>query len=204
DMDLYALLGLAPGASPADIKRAFRRLSRRYHPDINPGDRAAEALFRKISEAYETLVDPDPRRTYDEGGSRPEQGGATFEFTGFDFSAGAHGTQASTFTELFAEVLYTIGEPRRRGPSPDWAARQRPSRAGRRHSRDHLRPLRRLDARRRTPDRGDAAGGVRRVPRRRIDSHAGRALRAVPRRRQGAVGARPHGVHQELRRVQGH
>jgi len=117
-MDLYALLGLAPGATPADIKRAFRRLSRRYHPDINPGDRAAEALFRKISEAYETLVDPDRRRTYDEGGSRPEQGGATFEFTGFDFSAGAHGTQASTFTELFAEVLHPIGAPDSGRPEP--------------------------------------------------------------------------------------
>src|SRR5262245_43157637 len=108
-MDLYALLGLAPGASPADIKRAYRRLSRRYHPDINPGDRAAEALYRKISEAYETLVDPDRRRTYDEGGARPDTGSATFEFTGFDFSTGAHGTQAATFTELFAEVLHPAG-----------------------------------------------------------------------------------------------
>jgi molecular chaperone DnaJ len=108
-MDLYALLGLAPGASSSDIKRAYRRLSRRYHPDINPGDRAAEALYRKISEAYETLVDPDRRRTYDEGGARPESAGATFEFTGFDFSAGAHGPAAATFTELFAEVLHPTG-----------------------------------------------------------------------------------------------
>ena len=107
-MDLYALLGLAPGATPADIKRAFRRLSRRYHPGINPGDRAAETLFRRISEAYETLVDPDRRRTYDAGGAKPDPGGVSFEFTGFDFSAGAHGSQAATFTELFAEVLHPI------------------------------------------------------------------------------------------------
>src|SRR5215204_1837391 len=55
-MDFYAVLGLAPGASSADIKRAYRRLARRYHPGINPGDRAAEALFQHITEAYATLA----------------------------------------------------------------------------------------------------------------------------------------------------
>jgi molecular chaperone DnaJ len=106
-MDLYALLGLSPGATPSDIKRAYRRLARRYHPDINPGDRAAETVYRRISEAYETLVDPDRRQTYDSAvGSPAQEPAATFEFTGFDFSAGAHGPQAATFTELFAEVLH--------------------------------------------------------------------------------------------------
>src|SRR2546423_12895829 len=75
-MDLYSLLGLAPGASPADIKRAYRRLARRYHPGINPGDRAAESLYGRISEAYETLADPDRRRAYDAaGGAGPPGGG---------------------------------------------------------------------------------------------------------------------------------
>src|SRR5215831_20774731 len=105
-MDLYALLGLAPGATPADIKRAYRRLSRRFHPGINPGDKAAESLFRRISEAYETLVDPERRRSYDAGAAPVEGGESTFEFSGFDFSASAHGPQAATFTELFAEVLH--------------------------------------------------------------------------------------------------
>ncbi len=106
-MDLYSLLGLAPGASPADIKRAYRRLARRYHPGINPGDRAAESLYVRIAEAYETLADPDRRRAYDSAGeAAPEGAAATFEFTGFDFSAGAHGPQAATFTELFAEALH--------------------------------------------------------------------------------------------------
>jgi molecular chaperone DnaJ len=104
-MDLYALLGLAPGASPADIKRAYRRLARRYHPDINPGDRAAESLYTRISEAYETLVDPERRRTYDAGEAPHQTSASTFEFTGFDFSSVAHGAQAATFTELFADVL---------------------------------------------------------------------------------------------------
>ncbi len=106
-MDLYSLLGLAPGASPADIKRAYRRLSRRYHPDINPGDKAAESLYKRISEAYETLADPERRRSYDSSGAQaPERADATFEFTGFDFSAAAQGSQAATFTELFAEILH--------------------------------------------------------------------------------------------------
>ena len=117
-MDLYALLGLAPGATPADIKRAYRRLSRRYHPGINPGDRAAENLFRRISEAYETLVDPERRRSYDSGAAPAEGTGAAFEFTGFDFSTGAHGAQAATFTELFAEVLHPVAPADSSKPEP--------------------------------------------------------------------------------------
>jgi molecular chaperone DnaJ len=107
-MDLYALLGLAPGATSSDIKRAYRRLSRRYHPGINPGDRAAERLYERISEAYTTLVDPDRRRTYDSGAPQGDTPAATFEFTGFDFSSSAHGAQAATFTELFAEALMPL------------------------------------------------------------------------------------------------
>src|SRR3954468_24796672 len=107
-MDLYAMLGLAPGATPADIKRAYRRLSRRYHPDINPGDKAAELLYRRISEAYETLTDPERRRSYDTGAPASDGGTPAFEFTGFDFSAAAQGAQAATFTELFAEVLHPL------------------------------------------------------------------------------------------------
>jgi molecular chaperone DnaJ len=108
-MDLYALLGLTSGATPADIKRAYRRLSRRYHPDINPGDKAAASLYQRISEAYETLLDPDRRQSYEaSGGQAAPSGTATFEFTGFDFSSTAHGPQAATFTELFAEVLHPV------------------------------------------------------------------------------------------------
>ncbi len=118
-MDFYSLLGLAPGASSADIKRAYRRLARRYHPDINPGDRAAETLYRRISDAYETLVDPERRRAYD--AAEPESAGATttsFEFSGFDFSSPAHGVQAATFTELFAEVLHPVISPDSGRPEP--------------------------------------------------------------------------------------
>ena len=58
-MDLYIVLGVQQGASESEIKRAYRRLARRFHPDINPGDQTAAARFRQILEAYETLIDPD-------------------------------------------------------------------------------------------------------------------------------------------------
>lgn len=117
-MDFYVLLGVAPDASPADIKRAYTRLARRYHPGINPGDRAAEAMFRRVSEAYETLSDPLRRRQYDSAGGRPGAAAAPspFVFAEFDFSSPRHGQQASTFTELFADVLHPLpaaGEARR-------------------------------------------------------------------------------------------
>src|SRR5258708_34615399 len=117
-MDLYALLGLAPGASPAEIKRAYRRLARRYHPGINPGDRAAESLYGRIAKAYETLVDPDRRRIYDSAGESVPGVAATFEFTGFDFASGAHGPQAATFTELFAEAPHPAAAPDAGRPDP--------------------------------------------------------------------------------------
>jgi molecular chaperone DnaJ len=109
-MDFYVILGVGPDASAADIKRAYRRLSRRYHPGINPGDRTAQEMFTRISEAYEVLMDPRRRQEYDTGGStqveapRPE----VPQFTEFDFSMRAHGAQASTFSELFAEVLHPV------------------------------------------------------------------------------------------------
>ena len=104
-MDFYILLGIERGATLNDIKRAYKRLARRFHPDINPGDRTAAAQFRQIAEAYETLSDPDRRRRYDTSGvdrSRVEQ---TFGFEGFDFSVSVSGASAPTFGDLFADVL---------------------------------------------------------------------------------------------------
>jgi molecular chaperone DnaJ len=117
-MDFYVILGLEPGASQAEIKRAYRRLARRYHPGINPGDRAAEALFQQIAEAFETLSDPQRREQYDAAGgaTRPHAESGAFEFAGFDFSFAARGTDAATFGELFAEVLNPVaadeGQPK--------------------------------------------------------------------------------------------
>ena len=113
-MDLYIVLGVPHGASDSEIKRAYRRLARRYHPDINPGDQTAEARFRQILEAYETLIDPTRRSRYDAGHRievTPGRQAAGFE--GFDFSTrGAD--YSATFGDLFADVLTERGGARPR------------------------------------------------------------------------------------------
>jgi molecular chaperone DnaJ len=105
-VDFYILLGLERSATLGDVKRAYKRLARRYHPDINPGDRTAAAHFLRIAEAYETLSDPERRRRYDTTGraesTHPE---TTYGFDGFDFSVAVSGAEASTFGELFAEIF---------------------------------------------------------------------------------------------------
>src|SRR5215210_1026263 len=109
-MDLYVLLGVERGAAPGEIKRAYKRLARKYHPDINPGDRMAAAHFRQIAEAYETLSDPDRRRRYDTTGTITSAGASsTFGFEGFDFSVSVHGADASTFGDLFADIFQHRG-----------------------------------------------------------------------------------------------
>src|SRR5262252_1520998 len=119
-MDFYVILGVERGASLADVKRAYKRLARKYHPDINPGDRQAAAQFRQIAEAYETLSDAQRRQQYDRTGSRGEtEGGPSFGFDGFDFTISVHGDEAPTFGDLFADVLHqrdtrrANGEPER-------------------------------------------------------------------------------------------
>src|SRR5262245_6398843 len=105
-MDLYIVLGIAREASDADIKRAYRRLARQLHPDINPGDREAAVRFRQVLHAYETLIDPDSRRTYDSGemGAMPTAANAV-GFAGFDFSAAATAQPTTTFGDLFEDVF---------------------------------------------------------------------------------------------------
>ena len=111
-MDFYVILGLQREASLIDVKRAYKRLARRYHPDINPGDGEAEAFFRQATEAYETLRDADRRLEYDAHGVRARVTRQTsVEFQGFDFStSGSAGGASATFGELFAEVFQDAGE----------------------------------------------------------------------------------------------
>ena len=105
-MDLYIVLGVEREATDADIRKAYRRLARRFHPDINPGDREAAARFRMILAAYETLIDPDRRRRYDSGGLAGASEKATaFGFTGFDFSGSIGHHPTTTFGDLFADVF---------------------------------------------------------------------------------------------------
>ena len=104
-MDLYELLGIARGATLIEIKRSYKRLARKYHPDINPGDNAAEARFKEITRAYETLSDPERRLRYDAGALSGASASVSFEFEGFDFSGGTGPIDATTFGDLFAEVF---------------------------------------------------------------------------------------------------
>lgn len=104
-MDLYELLGLARGATLIEIKRSYKRLARKFHPDINPGDNAAEARFKEITRAYETLSDPERRLRYDAGSLAAASSSITFEFEGFDFSGGSVHAETTTFGDLFADVL---------------------------------------------------------------------------------------------------
>jgi molecular chaperone DnaJ len=115
EMDFYIVLGLERGASVSDIKRAYKRLARRFHPDINPGDRMAAAQFRQIAEAYETLIDPDRRRHYDAAGIVSAVEATAFGFEGFDFSVSVSGESAPTFGDLFADVIGQPGARRHEG-----------------------------------------------------------------------------------------
>ena len=66
--DLYEALGVSRNATEADIKKAYRRLARKHHPDVNPGDVQAQKRFQEIAGAYEVLKDPDRRKRYDRTG----------------------------------------------------------------------------------------------------------------------------------------
>lgn len=84
--DYYEILGVDRGAPADDVKRAYRRLALRYHPDRNPGDSSAEEHFKEATEAYEVLRDPDKRARYDRFGHAGVRGQGGAGFTGFDFS----------------------------------------------------------------------------------------------------------------------
>ena len=106
-MDFYIVLA-SNAARRGRIKRAYKRLARRLHPDINPGDREAAARFRQVLDAYETLMDPDRRRRYDAGqlsSAGADDESETFGFAGFDFSSRVHAERTTTFGDLFEEVL---------------------------------------------------------------------------------------------------
>jgi molecular chaperone DnaJ len=113
-MDFYAILGVTREASHMEVKRAYRRLARRFHPDINPGDDVAAVRFKEIAQAYETLSDPERRRHYDLLGyvAVSSNEAAAVGFEGFDFSAAVHANVQSTFGDLFAEVLRGSRPPR--------------------------------------------------------------------------------------------
>ena len=115
--DYYVILGVSRTADTDEIKQSYRRLARKYHPDMNPGDRKAEAMFKDINEAYEVLSDADKRRKYDQfgqywkqaeqGGNWSGGGGNPANFDNFEFG------QYASFEDFVNELLgrFSTGGP---------------------------------------------------------------------------------------------
>jgi molecular chaperone DnaJ len=122
--DYYELLGVPRKAGAKDIRAAFRKLARKYHPDLNPGDKSAEEKFKQLQEAYDVLSDTKKRQMYDQygfysdnipaggpggAGHSDDAGGVNFDFGGFDFGGGAGpaagGGGGSSFRDLFSQFF---------------------------------------------------------------------------------------------------
>jgi molecular chaperone DnaJ len=145
--DYYGTLGVKNTATPEEIRKAFRKAARRYHPDVNPGDKRAEEKFKEISEANDVLSDEKKRKVYDQVGfysdqidpdqaeayahSRQGGGRAPVDFGGFDFSgfqsgpgvhpgaqAGAGSQSWGSFKDIFSGIFTGAQQPQARGPQP--------------------------------------------------------------------------------------
>ena len=107
--DYYEVLGVDKNADDAALKKAYRALAKKYHPDMNPGDKEAEKKFKEASEAYAVLSDPEKRRQYDQFGHAAFEGGGAGGFGGFDFNSADFG---DIFGDIFGDFF---GGGRRRG-----------------------------------------------------------------------------------------
>ena len=119
--DYYEVLGVPKDADDAAIKKAYRVLAKKYHPDINPGDKEAEAKFKEASEAYAILSDPQKRQQYDQFGHAAFEGGGGAGAGGFDF-----GDMGDIFGDIFGD-LFGGGRSRRGGNGPARGANIRSS-----------------------------------------------------------------------------
>jgi molecular chaperone DnaJ len=146
--DYYETLGVSRSADTEEIRKSYRKLARKYHPDLNPGDKAAEERFKKVQEAYDVLSDDEKRKTYDQFGfyspNMPPNGGGPGtgaaggpNFSGFDFAefmrqqqqrpggAGAGGAGADSegfrFRDIFGD-LFSGGRQRASAPEPERGA----------------------------------------------------------------------------------
>jgi molecular chaperone DnaJ len=113
--DYYETLGVPRKATQKEIRAVYRKLARKYHPDLNPGDKSSEEKFKQVQEAYDVLSDAKKRQMYDQFGFEPSGGSATppegtqpgvhFDFGGFDFGSGAGAGGGASFRDLFSQVF---------------------------------------------------------------------------------------------------
>ena len=113
--DYYEVLGVSKTASDSEIKSAYRKLAKKYHPDMNPGDKEAEAKFKEASEAYAILSDADKRRQYDQFGHAAFDGGAGGGAGGFDFNGFDMG---DIFGDIFGDFFGSSGRSRSANNGP--------------------------------------------------------------------------------------
>jgi molecular chaperone DnaJ len=127
DKDYYRVLGVERTASAPEIKKAYRRLARKLHPDVNPGERTAEEKFKEIQEAYSVLGDPKKKSQYDQYGAAggPPRGGQPFSpgFEGFDFSDYGSSTFSDFFSSLFGGSQARPQGARERGEDLSYSMR---------------------------------------------------------------------------------
>jgi len=131
--DYYQILGVKKDAKADEIKKAYRRLARKYHPDVNPNDKAAEDKFKEVQEAYDILSDEKKRKTFDKfgyyndnldpdspfgaGAAAGGAGAPGFDFSGFDFS-GTTSQGGSSFRDIFSDLFGGSGAGTRTAPEP--------------------------------------------------------------------------------------
>lgn len=120
--DYYEVLGVSKSASDSELKSAYRKLAKKYHPDTNPGDKEAEAKFKEASEAYAVLSDADKRRQYDQFGHAAFDGGAGGGAGGFDFSGMDMG---DIFGDIFGDFFGGGSRQRRSNNGPMKGQNQR-------------------------------------------------------------------------------
>jgi DnaJ-class molecular chaperone len=130
-MDYYKILGVNRNASEREIKQAYRRLARQYHPDVNPGDKSAEEKFKQINEAYEVLSDRENRKKYDKYGDQWQyadqfEKAQRQQAPGWDFSRGgtrvhfSEGDFGSLFDDLLGDLYSRRQAQPRRGQSLEY------------------------------------------------------------------------------------
>src|SRR6185436_20308675 len=131
--DYYQILGVKKDAKPDEIKKSYRRMARKFHPDVNPNDKASEEKFKEVQEAYDVLSDDKKRKVFDRFGyyndnldpDAPFASGAAagggapgFDFSGFTWDTGTSGGGGSSFRDIFSDLFGGSGAGARREPEP--------------------------------------------------------------------------------------